>query len=630
MSLCRHCRNIDLAELAVSHNGPYNTHHRTFRELKQSAESCSLCALFVEDMEKIEWDFDYDRACEPGDYKGLYYEGVLQEGGDELVGLLLSCQGNFATLDVYANEDIVDATQDYPRKPVSPAEDYGAAKRWLQNCRNNHSQCISKEHKTSRGGGWLPTRVIDVGPIDGSKEPRLLCGPGKSGQYATLSHCWGNTVTVQTTTKTLRAHETQIPLAGLHKTFRDAVIIARNLKLQYLWIDSLCIIQDDWKDWEAESSMMADVYSNSAVTIAASSAKNSLAGCFFPRDPSPPIAFDYPSATCPSRSVYVRRQLKRFYQEVNDGPLNQRAWVFQERLLSPRILHYCQDQLHWECEETCLSEDGSDVYSQHYFKSSSIFRADQVSTSLQLEHSMYLDWYDMVRKYTQRGLTKAEDILPALSGLASVFARRTGDRYVAGLWERDLKTGLLWRPAHTQGPRLQRPSRYRAPSWSWAALEGPVVFNYDVSYTSPGEPDSEIVLALRDMVVDIERVGSDPFGMVASGTLTVTGRLKPVDYQILTEDMEYYMSPLPSMQDSLYSGGEKIGFAFFDEAGTHGPLYCLEVGKVHTLILKSIGTHESYARVGVGRISDTDVSDRSAQTGTRWFHDAPTKRITLV
>ncbi|MCJ1469471.1 hypothetical protein MMC07_008104 [Pseudocyphellaria aurata] len=635
MSLCRHCKNIDLAKLAVSDHGPYNTHHRTFRELKQSAESCPLCAWFVEQMERTEWDFDYDLACEPGDYRGPYYEGVFQYGKvPKLVGLTMMCQGKFATLDVYANEDSVDATQDLPSQPVRPAEDFGAAKRWLQSCRNNHSRCVSKEQKPSRRDGWLPTRVIDVGPMDGSKEPRLLCGPGKSGQYATLSYCWGNIVTVQTTAKTLRAHEAQIPLAGLNKTFRDAVVIARNLKLRYLWIDSLCIIQDDWKDWEAESSMMGDVYSNSAVTIAASSAKNSLAGCFFPRDPSPPVAFDYRSETCPSRSVYFRRQLKDFHQNVNDGPLNRRAWAFQERLLSPRILHYCQDQLHWECEETCLSEDGRDVLPHHYFKSSSILRSDKVSTSHQLKRSMYLDWYDMVGKYTQRDLTNAEDILPALSGLARVFARRTGDRYLAGLWERDLKTGLLWQPSYAQGPRLQRPSRYRAPSWSWAALEGPVSFSNDVSYTPPGEPDTVIAFALRDIVVDIERVGSDPFGMVASGTLTVTGQLKPVEYQIETKSMEYYMSPYPSMQDSLYSGGEKIGIAFFDEAGTHGPLYCLEVGAcfpvysfenrdVHILILKSVGTHEKYARVGVGTLDFTG-------TETRWFDDAPTKRITLV
>lgn len=109
MSLCRHCNAIDLAKLVVNHKAPNNTHHRTFRELKQSAESCSLCALFVEGMERIDWDFDYDRVYEPGDYGGLYYEGVLEGGHGQqdvpkLVGLSMMCQGNFATLDVYANE----------------------------------------------------------------------------------------------------------------------------------------------------------------------------------------------------------------------------------------------------------------------------------------------------------------------------------------------------------------------------------------------------------------------------------------------------------------------------------------------------------------------------------------------
>lgn len=478
-----------------------------------------------------------------------------------------------------------------------------------------------------------------MGSLDGSREPRLLCNLASFGHYVTLSHCWGNTVIVQTTTKTLHAHKEQIPIAGLTKTFRDAIIITRNLGFQYLWIDSLCIIQDDAKDWETESALMAEVYGSSILTIAASSSNNSLTGCFFPRGSSPSIALKYSSKNGSQHLVYLRKRLKRFEETVNKGPLNSRAWTFQERLLSRRILHYGEDQLHWECEETCLSEDGHTVLNNDYFKSTSILHPEKSAMPQQVEHnSMYLDWYDMVQKYTSRHLTKAADKLPALSGLASVFATLTGDRYLAGLWESNLEAGLLWQSSHSEKPRLHRPPKYRAPSWSWAALDGQVEFHSDVYYTSPGIPLDQITFALKDIDVAMSLAGSNPYGSVAAGSMNVTGRLKQVEYQIRTESLEYYYSPMPSMLDPLYSEGEEIGSACFDEAGTHGPLYCLEVGAAHirneektirkqyALILKPIGANGEYCRVGTGHLRPPYGPTKSKD----WFYDAPMKRITLI
>ena len=251
--------------------------------------------------------------------------------------------------------------QDVCGRPIRPIEDFTIGRRWIQDCLDNHSRCASRvlnSQNPSIKCDWIPTRVIDVGPIDGSREPYLLCDSGIFRQYVTLSHCWGNAVTIQTTTETLPAHKDQIPLDKLTKTFRDAVMITRNLGFSYLWIDSLCIIQNDPKDWETESARMADIYGNSVLTIAASSSENSQAGCLFSRDVTPRIALNYPSNTRPAGFVYVRRALKSFKETVDSGPLSRRGWVYQERLLSRRILHYCQDQLHWECQETCLSEDG--------------------------------------------------------------------------------------------------------------------------------------------------------------------------------------------------------------------------------------------------------------------------------
>ncbi|MCJ1470535.1 hypothetical protein MMC07_009181 [Pseudocyphellaria aurata] len=557
-------------------NGIYDTtvenkaHYNTFRELKQSAESCPLCQLFIEELEKKNGQYDYDQTSDPGNYRGIYYTGkhesnfvrIREADPKFLIGLTMKCQGGFATVDIYASE-------------------------------------------------------------------------GMFAQYVTLSHCWGNAVTLQTTTETLPTHKKQISLSRMTKTFRDAVIITRNLGFSYLWIDSLCIIQDDPKDWETESALMADIYSNSAVTIAASSSENSQVGCFFPRDRTPPIALNYPSNTRSVGFVYVRRPLKDFEETVNSGPLNSRAWAFQERLLSRRILHYGKDQLHWECQETYLSEDGHEAFGNQYDKSTSILSSS--ATSRVERNALYMDWYKMVEDFTKRHLTRESDKFPALSGLVSVFARLTKDRYVAGLWENDLLVGLLWHASYREGPRLQRPPAYRAPSWSWASLDGGISFDSEVNYSAGGIPMHRATLALSDINIAIQLAGSDPFGMVASGTMAVSGRVKQVEYQITSESLEYYYSLMPNMSDSLYSNGKKIGTAFFDEAGTDGSLYCLEVctsyknddeGTTHeqsALVLKSIGANEKYCRVGTASLRPPFGPAEKDD----WFYDVPRRNITI-
>lgn len=379
---------------------------------------------------------------------------------------------------------------------------------------------------------------------------------------------------------------------------------------------------------------MADIYGNSAVTIAASSSENSRVGCLFSHDTNPPITLNYPSSTRPAGFAYIRRPLKSFEDSVNSGPLNSRAWVFQERLLSRRILHYGKDQLHWECQETCLSEDGHEASGNHYYKSDSILSS---ATNSKVERNiLYMDWYKMVEKYTDRHLTRESDKFPALSGLVSVFARLSKDRYIAGLWENDLMVGLLWHASYKERPRLQRPPIYRAPSWSWAALDGGISFDSEVNYTHQGIPAQRSTFALSDLDIAIQLTGSDPFGMVASGTMTVSGRLKQVEYQIVSESLEYYHSPMPNMSDCLYSDGEQIGTAYFDEAGTHGPLYCLEVctsyknidgttSKQLALILKSIGANEKYCRVGTATL-DPPFGPANRND---WFHDVSRRSITI-
>jgi hypothetical protein len=208
----------------------------------------------------------------------------------------------------------------------------------------------------------LPTRLIEVGKADDNSLVRLVVNPPTTaddptkGRYAALSHCWGavgkDAYSCLLNINRL-AFETRIPVERLPKMFQDAITATRGLEIRYLWIDSLCIIQDDDDDWAAESKTMEDVYSLAHVTLAASSAPSSLVG-FLERPNRAFAVMPNPSAedhdADGSRSLlYVAEAIDNFQTHIEDAVLNTRAWVLQERALSRRTIHFTSTQVYWEC-----------------------------------------------------------------------------------------------------------------------------------------------------------------------------------------------------------------------------------------------------------------------------------------
>ena len=195
-----------------------------------------------------------------------------------------------------------------------------------------------------------------------------------------LSHCWGDdtSLLIKTLKDNIEDWKRRIPLAMLPQTFVDAVRITRDLKIRYLWVDSLCIIQDDPQDWERESAEMASIYKNSYLTIAATASKDSSEGCFRSRKPFSVLLKPGVERTKPDPSqillVYPDSE-NTIYQYMLEAPLHARGWAFQEMFLSPRTLHFCEDQLFWQCLEQTATEDGLidfGSYSRHYNKISSV------------------------------------------------------------------------------------------------------------------------------------------------------------------------------------------------------------------------------------------------------------------
>jgi hypothetical protein len=222
---------------------------------------------------------------------------------------------------------------------------------WLSRCDGEHSNCRTSSRETLPS---LPTRLVE---ILGPKKVRLYV-PGTleaNGQYVCLSHCWGKAVPIRTTSKTLQKFQhSGIPWEDLPKTFQHAITMTRRLGLTFIWIDTLCIIQDNLADWRHEGSRMAEIYSKSYITLAATYATQSTGGLYnndFQR--TEPL-------THTTRSIYDRYEPLDLlvYEEfpvsskgfINDDlSLLKRAWAFQERLLSPRIVHFADDMLYWEC-----------------------------------------------------------------------------------------------------------------------------------------------------------------------------------------------------------------------------------------------------------------------------------------
>jgi len=223
---------------------------------------------------------------------------------------------------------------------------------WLRECDQNH-EC-------GQPNQYWPTRVIFVGGSDPNKlELREQADRKEWDGYIVLSHRWG-TLTDEEKTRfctTLENYHDRVKEGfsydDLPKTFQDAVRVTRELKKEYLWIDSLCIIQGDEEDWQKEAGRMENVFAYAYCTIAASSAPNWQNG-FLKRNLSPPY-FQIQDGS--GRQVYIYDNTEDFIKEVDEGPLNQRAWVLQERVLSRRIIHFSAKQTYWECAKGVLYEN---------------------------------------------------------------------------------------------------------------------------------------------------------------------------------------------------------------------------------------------------------------------------------
>ena len=255
-------------------------------------------------------------------------------------------------------------------------------------------------------------------------------------------------------------------MSQLSQVFQDAINLTRRLGIEYIWIDSLCIIQDSSEDWATESQLMDRVYQHSWCNIAATGFRDGLKSFYVERDPKiiqprklrVKLKLDKPTKDGSKHVRGVYYCVENIWDTyITNAPLNQRAWVLQERLLSPRVLHMGCNQVYWECTQLEACETFPDglptslecgyksgawaLNSERQFPRNDL---DEVCP-LDFEKELYDLWYKtVVPYYNVANLTRYEDKLVAIAGVAKKMQRQLGDKYIAGLWEKGLLRQLLW------------------------------------------------------------------------------------------------------------------------------------------------------------------------------------------
>ncbi|KAL3421095.1 heterokaryon incompatibility protein [Phlyctema vagabunda] len=561
--LCSVCAGISITD------DQEHPHHANFATLDMSASAgCHLCHLMLSGLHHNSTELD--DGIQVSDHVTVALGSV--EDAFLMLALVVRCDGRQTKLwAIYDDKNLKDAdiiSNEWRKSEealqssliqVDPLSDIVLLKirQWMNNCHDNHPSCNDTALVSA---GSLPTRVIDVGPIDGSEEPRLLVTDGLAGDYITLSHCWGAAVLLTTTAATYQNHLVQIEMSSLPANFQDAVLITRKLEKRYLWIDSLCIIQDSGTDWELESIKMGEYYGNACLTLCADGARDSRGGMLKQRDLLDVRMCKHPqlirleTQDLEDTAWKIYYPIGSFKSIVHEGILSKRAWVLQERVLSGRMLHWGMHEVFWECAELQASERRPAGVTRNLWNGqrlTRLLRSAQTTTSPEeMEISQRIPytaeevdtfWFELLEDYCKRQLTIAADKLPAMSGLAKsfqslLFLKRPSlnHDYVAGIWASHLPAALGWcgvfeskffnsKVGITYVCQHKKVDPYRAPSFSWASIEGPVqhrYFNHLRKESSIPGFEAEI------LNIETRLAGADYFGRVLSSQLTLRGFMK--------------------------------------------------------------------------------------------------------
>lgn len=483
--------------------------------------------------------------------------------------------------------------------------------------------------------------------------------------YLALSHCWGTTPPLRTTQENLVQHSQKIDINSLPSTFKDAVQATRELGFRYLWIDSLCIVQDDPSDWAHECEGMCEIYRSATAVICGPTACNSAAGFLHPRKPckSTCVTCTYQDPTTKQEQSTTFKLKFGTYSDQKtlngdecDSPVERRAWILQERLLAPRVLYFGQHRMYWECKTHCRFEDVAQPQpwrlEEELIAKSDVARLEELSTIRKLDL-----WYALVSAYTDRTLSRHSDKLRAISGLARQIWSGDEGQYVAGLLKHDLCAGLAWYICQDSGTaRLgSEPPIGLSPSWSWASSDHRVTFHYAMWLHSYRQTYSMCrktsVTALKIREVEVNSVNGDPFGAIQQARLRVEGLLRSavirsipasttssgVRETVVGKDEKYEQSPPVFFRDHHQLRGATLPRrdSLLESEHEDDEIYCLLLSVYAgegaltgwiALALKRVGmAAQCYKRIGLIKSSQL-----SQEVDLSWFVEAEQTNLTII
>jgi hypothetical protein len=492
-----------------------------------------------------------------------------------------SLENNLVLSDLYKGYDCGGETLDNTgNNRVLQRLDY-----WLQNCQKNHPSCAR-----DIDSDVYPPRLLDVSKPVISLLPNTASIIG--APYVALSHSWGpNPRHLTLNAQNFAMLCESIPEDTLHPTFRNAVEVTRRLGIKYLWIDSLCIIQKDVNDWYGHVGIMGSIYENCTLNVAAAIGFDASAGCFASRDPIEfaPCVVNVRKVTsiddANGKEPVIQREATPsphllapellFAEGIDHFHLDTRGWVCQERLLSPRTVHFAK-QLFWECSE---SQNVCEMVPEGVF---SLPKADEFSYdgeavgidfswgTMQFEEKtspynwktpkkedQYERWLKTLNGYAQRKLTKSSDKLPAIGGIAKRTATVLDDEYWAGIFRKRLPDALLWSCVQERRPKHGRSNdEFFAPSWSWASI------NSDLDFTPlVGENHRQLCTVLGCHLQPVDP--QNPFGQIHSAALTIRGPFITFHRKLLdkSDNWSYHFA---SLKLKGFAGKKQLLYFDFD------------------------------------------------------------------
>lgn len=394
----------------------------------------------------------------------------------------------------------------------------------FRDCVQNHERC--RESHISRR---LPSRLIRINDTGEPTSAHLVLSKDvdEAELYFTMSHCWGSGHVLRLTKDKVDEFRAKIPVSELPKAFIDCFDVVRRLGGRYVWIDSLCIVQDDPDDWLSEASQMHAVYSGSHGNICSTGFADTEQGLFVSRDTQllQPCVAEAPWMD--GGPTFRVLDLALWNSQVLEAPLNNRAWVVQEHFLAPRHLHFGDRQILWECCELSAAEQFPNSLPRrilnHYKSPFNSLPWSSTSSSGATPDSpkslLVTQWASIVSAYTSAMLSFPSDKAIAFAGIATRFEAIMGDKCLAGMWSTRIHDDLLWHVdfcLQCDGSPSTRPSTYRAPSFSWMSVDG------RVSTEGELEERAGVVVQVREFEIQQSR------GLITGGYLRITGVLRPV------------------------------------------------------------------------------------------------------